>query len=102
MHFPLSACLRLRAAAIAVVASAAAFNACAQAPLEASLPRIVEVRLVGNERTRDKVILRELDLVPGDIADPVAIESGRQAVLDLGLFREVKATTHAVAGGVVL
>src|SRR5688572_27811084 len=65
-------------------------------------PRIIEIRLIGNEKTRDKVILRELDLAPGDIADPAAIEDGRQAVLDLGLFREVKATTHDVDGGVVL
>lgn len=72
-------------------------------PVEAEpWPRIVEIRLSGNEKTRDKVILRELDLAPGDAADPVAIEDGRQAVLDLGLFREVKATTHEVPGGVVL
>lgn len=68
----------------------------------AAWPRIVEVRLSGNEKTRDKVILRELALAPGDAADPAAIERGRQAVQDLGLFRSVEATTHAVPGGVAL
>ncbi|HEY5782269.1 MAG TPA: POTRA domain-containing protein [Lysobacter sp.] len=66
------------------------------------VPRIVEIHLSGNEKTRDKVILRELDLAPGDPADPSAIENGRQAVLDLGLFRTVEATTQPAPGGVVL
>ncbi|MBU8976091.1 BamA/TamA family outer membrane protein [Lysobacter sp. MMG2] len=69
---------------------------------DASQPRIVEIRLVGNDKTRDKVILRELALASGDVADPVAIEDGRQAVQDLGLFRQVEATTHPVPGGVAL
>src|SRR5688572_31838641 len=81
------------------------FATCAFAPSawgqepDASLPRIVEIRLIGNEKTRDKVILRELALAPGDVADPVAIEDGRQAVQDLGLFRLVEATTRPVPGG---
>lgn len=94
-------------AAWMLIACATTSSVAAQTPAQEPSPgivepRIVEVRLVGNEKTRDKVILRELDLAPGDVADPAAIEDGRQAVLDLGLFREVKATTHAVDGGVVL
>ncbi|MDR7136031.1 outer membrane protein assembly factor BamA [Lysobacter niastensis] len=79
-----------------------ASTAAAQVPEPEPVPRIVEIRLSGNEKTRDKVILRELDLAPGDPADPGAIENGRQAVLDLGLFRTVEATTQPVPGGVVL
>ena len=80
----------------------AASTATAQVPAPGQVPRIVEIRLSGNEKTRDKVILRELDLALGDPADPTAIENGRQAVLDLGLFRTVNVTTQPVPGGVVL
>ena len=64
--------------------------------------RIASVRLEGNKVTRDKVILREMDLRAGDPADPAAIERNRQAILDLGLFREVEITTEPADGGVVL
>jgi outer membrane protein assembly factor BamA len=63
---------------------------------------IAAVRLEGNRVTRDKVILREMDLRAGDAADPAAIERNRQAILDLGLFREVEVVTEPAAGGVVL
>ena len=81
---------------------APASTATAQVSEPEPVPRIVEIHLSGNEKTRDKVILRELDLAPGDPADPSAIENGRQAVLDLGLFRTVNVTTQPVPGGVVL
>ena len=87
---------------IGLLICAQASTAAAQVPESEPMPRIVEIRLSGNEKTRDKVILRELDLAPGDPADPAAIENGRQAVLDLGLFRTVVATTQPVPGGVVL
>ncbi|UNK49831.1 BamA/TamA family outer membrane protein [Lysobacter sp. S4-A87] len=91
--------LCLQAAATALLGCAMILTAGAS---EATWPRIAEIRLVGNEKTQDKVILRELGLAPGDAADPVAIDNGRQAVQDLGLFREVKAATSAIAGGVML
>ena len=91
----------MRGAFLSLAWGLAAFAAAAEAQSE-PWPQIVEIRLTGNDKTREKVILRELDLAPGDPADPVAIEGGRQAVQDLGLFREVEATTHAAPGGVVL
>jgi outer membrane protein assembly factor BamA len=88
----------LGALAMALPLWAAAQATAAAAPW----PRIVAIELSGNENTRDKVILRELDLAPGDLADPAGIERGRQAVRDLGLFREVDVTTRPAADGVVL
>lgn len=57
-------------------------------------PRIAEVRFEGNRVTREATLRRELALAEGDPADPAAIEAGRQAVQDLGLFREVEARTE--------
>lgn len=84
------------------LATALSQPAAAQATTPATWPRIVAIELSGNENTSDKVILRELDLAPGDLADPAGIERGRQAVQDLGLFREVDASTRPGADGVVL
>ncbi|MBP6692210.1 MAG: hypothetical protein KA162_07230 [Xanthomonadales bacterium] len=69
----------------------------------ASTPgRIESIRVDGNDTTREPVILREMDLAPGDEADAAAIERNRQSILDLGLFREVAIATEPGASGVVL
>ena len=47
----------------------AAFAAAAEAAESEPWPQIVEIRLPGHETTRAKVILRELDLAPGDHLD---------------------------------
>lgn len=73
-----------------------------QEPDSGQWPRIVSIELTGNENTQDKVILRELGLAPGERADPTALEVGKQAVSDLGLFREVEVTTQPAADGVVV
>jgi outer membrane protein assembly factor BamA len=66
-------------------------------------PVIESIELEGNRVTRDRVIERELDLAPGDPADPALLERNRQAVEDLGLFRRVVFdTAPAPGGGVVL
>lgn len=65
-------------------------------------PRVVAIRLSGNDITRDNVILRELALRPGDEATPEAIAASRQSVQNLGLFREVVVETTPAEGGVVL
>lgn len=89
-------------AVIGAIALWACLPAASQAPPTPPWPRIVGIEVSGNENTRDKVILRELDLAPGEPADPARIARGRQAVSDLGLFREVDATQRPVDGGVVL
>jgi|GEM_PF-3661266 len=66
------------------------------------VPAIVRIEFEGNRVTRESVLLRELDLAPGDRADPGRIEGGLQAIRDLGLFREVGAEQVEAPGGVVL
>ncbi|HET6603041.1 MAG TPA: POTRA domain-containing protein [Xanthomonadaceae bacterium] len=65
-------------------------------------PRVTEVRFSGNRITQEKVMLREMSLGPGDRADPAAIEGSRQAILDLGLFRDVAIRTEPHDEGVAL
>lgn len=59
-----------------------------------------EIDFRGNDVTQPQVMLREIQLRPGDPADPAAIERSRQAVLDLGLFRAVEAVQEPLADGV--
>jgi outer membrane protein assembly factor BamA len=68
----------------------------------ADWPRISEIRFEGNDTTREQVFLREMDLAPGDPANPERIERNRQAILDLGLFRSVHIDQTPVSDGVVL
>lgn len=65
-------------------------------------PRVAAIRFVGNDTTREHVMLREMTLAPGDPADPAAIADSRQGILDLGLFRSVEIGTEPVDGGVAL
>ena len=65
-------------------------------------PRVSAVRFTGNDTTRESVLLREMTLAPGDAADPAELESSRQAILDLGLFRSVEIATEPAADGVAL
>ncbi len=66
-------------------------NAAIEAP---ERPRIATVRFEGNDVTRESTLLREIPLVAGDRADPAVVDAGRQALLDLELFREVEARTE--------
>lgn len=52
-------------------------------------PRVAEIRFEGNAVTRDEVLSRELDFVVGDRLTPERLGNSRQAIADLGLFREV-------------
>lgn len=65
-------------------------------------PLITEIRFEGNKVTRESVFLREFALRPGDPADPARIEATRQAILDLGLFREVTVREEPGDDGVAL
>ena len=86
--------MRRIAAALLLAAVAAAH---AQPP---AAPVIREIAYEGNDTTRARTMERELLIRPGDPADPAAIERSRQAIQDLGLFREVTARTEEVPGGV--
>jgi outer membrane protein insertion porin family len=52
--------------------------------------RLGAVAVTGNRLTARRVILRELPLAPGDPIDPDALARGKNALYDLGLFREVR------------
>ncbi|MHB8834347.1 MAG: outer membrane protein assembly factor BamA [Candidatus Methylomirabilia bacterium] len=54
------------------------------------LQRLGNIAVTGNRRTSRRVILRELPLTPGDPLDPEALTKGKNALYDLGLFREVR------------
>lgn len=62
-------------------------------------PEVAQLRFEGNRVTREETLRREIALAEGDAADPAAIEAGRQAILDLELFREADARTEARADG---
>ena len=65
-------------------------------------PPVGEIRFEGNHVTREEVFLREMALRPGDPADPGRIEESRQAIQDLGLFREVEIIALPADGAVDL
>jgi outer membrane protein assembly factor BamA len=64
--------------------------------------RIAAIRFEGNRVTRESVCLREMTLDVGDEASAGALAANRQAILDLGLFRDVAVTTEPVPDGVTL
>lgn len=67
----------------------------------ANWPQIAALRFEGNRITQEVTLRRELAIAEGDAADPAAIEAGRQAMLDLALFREVEARTEPRDDGTV-
>ncbi len=76
-----------------------ALSATAQAQ-SAERQRIVEIAFEGNDTTQPRVMLREMVVRPGDLADATQREASRQAVQDLGLFKEVTVREEPVEGGV--
>jgi outer membrane protein assembly factor BamA len=72
----------------------------ASVPAPAAEPAVCEIVFAGNDTTRPQVMRREVLLQPGDPASAGAIERGRQAIMDLGLFREVTAEQEALDCGV--
>lgn len=66
---------------------------------DARYPPIRAIDFRGNDRTREKTMLREIRLVVGDPADPAAIARARQQILDLGLFQSVETEESADGDG---
>lgn len=64
--------------------------------------KIVAIRIVGNKTTQARIILQEMVVQPGSVADPRAIERSRQAVMDLGLFKSVRTELLPAPGGKLL
>lgn len=51
---------------------------------------VERVNIEGNIRTKDKVIRRELAVVPGEVYDTVRVEASRQRLMNLGYFSQVE------------
>jgi outer membrane protein insertion porin family len=58
--------------------------------VEGQRQRLGSIAVTGNRRTRRRVIVRELPLKPGDPLAPEALVAGKNALYDLGIFREVR------------
>jgi len=52
---------------------------------------IDEIRFVGNEVTQESIMRQEMLVQEGDSIDKKKIEASRQAIMNLGLFKSVKA-----------
>ncbi|MGI9316376.1 MAG: BamA/TamA family outer membrane protein, partial [bacterium] len=61
---------------------------------------VIKIEIEGNEKTIEQVINQELVIKEGEEFDPSDIELSRQNIMDLGLFRSVKATTTKTPEGV--
>ncbi len=51
---------------------------------------ITSIHFVGNNKTKKKILLQEMNIKAGDPVDSTRIAISRQAILDLGLFRSVE------------
>ncbi|HUK81163.1 MAG TPA: outer membrane protein assembly factor BamA [Verrucomicrobiae bacterium] len=59
---------------------------------EGELTYIEMIRIRGNTKTKDKVIRRELAVVPGDIYNTVRVEASKERLKNLGYFSKVETT----------
>ncbi|CAM0117385.1 outer membrane protein assembly factor BamA [Rhabdochlamydiaceae symbiont of Dictyostelium giganteum] len=56
---------------------------------EGSLYKIGLIRIVGNEQTKNNVILRESLLVPGEVFDSVRLKATQERLQNIGYFKSV-------------
>lgn len=57
---------------------------------EGSLVRLRNIQVRGNTRTREKVVLREVPLSPGQVLDDVRVQRSETRLKNLGLFKDVR------------
>ena len=55
---------------------------------------INRIEIVGNSRTRDKVVRREIPLIEGDVFNSALLKQSRQNLEAIGYFEEVKVETR--------
>ena len=59
--------------------------------IEEGIPSFVErINIVGNSRTKDKVIRREVLIAPGDVLNSVRVETTKKRLDNLGYFSKVE------------
>ena len=88
-----------RRAIVVVALSAAAAPSALAAPLaepvtdaDAAAPVVIdEIEFSGNKVTRPETMLQEMTFAPGARATRSDIEASRQAIMNLGIFKEVRA-----------
>ena len=68
---------------------------------EGPLVRIRNIQVRGNTRTREKVILREVPLSPGQVLDDVRVQRSETRLKNLGLFKDVRHTVPPSSQDVV-
>lgn len=68
----------------------------------AAEPAIREIAYEGNRVTQELTMSREIVVAVGEPADPRRIERSRQAIQDLGLFRDVQVRQEPLGDGVRL
>jgi len=56
----------------------------------------------GNRVTKEKILLQEMLVAVGDVADPERIERSRQAIMNLGLFTSVRAQVDSGPDGSIV
>ena len=64
---------------------------------EGALTRIRNVNIRGNTRTRDKVVRRELLVLPGDVYDEVRIRRSERRAANLGFFSSVRSRSESTS-----
>lgn len=65
---------------------------------EGALVHVRSIQIRGNTATKDKVIRREIGLVPGATYDTVQAERSRRRLLNLGYFEDVRLYDTVAAG----
>ena len=58
---------------------------------QSTAPIVLAIEFVGNDKTQPVIMRQEMSLQIGDEATGKAVETARQAVMDLGLFKSVEA-----------
>lgn len=72
------------------------------APVVAESYLISAIEFRDNEKTRPSTMLQELTFSSGEVVSDEEIEAGRQAIMNLGLFKRVSADLEAREGRTVL
>lgn len=67
-------------------------------PIQAAL--ITQIDFIGNEKTREYVLLQEMQSKVGDSLDITVLKEDLQAIMNLGLFRHVDYTLYAADDGI--
>lgn len=71
-------------------------------PGTASAVVVDEIRFAGNDKTQPSTMLQEILISPGDDVSDAQIETARQSIMDLGLFKSVETEVREENGRNIL